>query len=160
MTIFKSSTHIVSQPPATLLTNGLIHLHSPLLMTVCHGGLPWSKLTISWHVCLWISSLPQVCFKCPYHVFALINISCTATSTDVERAFSRGGLTVSKMRHSLSDESTWAATVLSSWCDFPSAIPREEIIATFRDKSKRPKGRGKESVNAGEVPDVTMDYSD
>jgi hypothetical protein len=64
------------------------------------------------------------------------------------------------MHHSLSDESTRAATVLSSWCDFPSAIPCEEIIATFRDKSKRPKGMGKESVNAGEVPDVIMDDLD
>jgi hypothetical protein len=52
------------------------------------------------------------------------------------------------MRHSLSDESTRAATVLSSWCDFPSAIPREQIISIFRDKSKRPKGKGKEVVNA------------
>jgi len=52
------------------------------------------------------------------------------------------------MRHSLSDESTRAATVLSSWCDFPSAIPREQIISIFRDKSKRPKGKGKEVVDA------------
>ena len=41
----------------------------------------------------------------------------TATSTDVERAFSHGGLTVSKMRHSLSDESMQAASVLGAWCD-------------------------------------------
>jgi hypothetical protein len=52
------------------------------------------------------------------------------------------------MRHSLSDESTRAATVLSSWCDFPSAVPREEIISIFRDKSKRPKGKGKEVADA------------
>ena len=68
-----------------------------------------------------------------------------ATSTDVETSFSHGGLTVYKMRHSLSDESTRAATVLSSWCDFPSAIPHDDIITNFRDKSKRPKGgKGKE----------------
>jgi hypothetical protein len=78
-----------------------------------------------------------------------------ATSTDVERAFSRGGLTVSKMRHSLSDESTRAATVLSSWCDFPPAIPRDEIIATFRDKNKRPKGEKDKEVSEFEV--VTSD---
>jgi hypothetical protein len=64
-----------------------------------------------------------------------------ATSTDCERAFSRGGLTVSKMRHSLSDESVRAATVLGSWCSLPDAIPREEIIMVFRDKSKRAKGK-------------------
>ena len=46
----------------------------------------------------------------------------TATSTDVERAFSHGGPTVSKMRHSLSDESTRAASVLGAWCDLPGAV--------------------------------------
>ena len=38
--------------------------------------------------------------------------------------------------------------MLSSWCDFPSAVPREEIISIFRDKSKRPKGKGKEVADA------------
>src|SRR5882724_7576650 len=64
-----------------------------------------------------------------------------ATSTDVEWAFLHGGLTVFKMCHTLSDESTRAAIVLSSWCDFLPAIPCDEIIATFRDKIKRPKGK-------------------
>jgi hypothetical protein len=63
----------------------------------------------------------------------------TATSTDVERAFPRGGLTVSKMRHSLSDESTRVASVLGAWCDLPGAIPHDEIMNSFRDKGKRPK---------------------
>jgi len=63
----------------------------------------------------------------------------TATSTDVERAFSRGGLTVSKMCHSLSDESTRAVSVLGAWCDLPGAVPRDEVMAVFKDKSKRPK---------------------
>jgi hypothetical protein len=48
---------------------------------------------------------------------------------------------VSKMRHSLSDESVRAATVLSSWCSLPGAIPREEIVASLREKGKRPKGK-------------------
>ena len=63
----------------------------------------------------------------------------TATSTDVECAFSRGGLTVSKMRHSLSDESTRAASVLGAWCDLPGAVPWDEVMAVFKDKGKRPK---------------------
>lgn len=73
-----------------------------------------------------------------------------ATSTDVERAFSRGGLTVSKMRHSLSDESTRAATVLGSWCTFPDLVPCGEIVSIFKDKSSRSgskaaaKGKGKD----------------
>jgi hypothetical protein len=62
-------------------------------------------------------------------------------STDVERAFSRGGLTVSRMRHSLSDESVRAATVLGSWCSIPDAIPRDKIVSVFRDKAKHPKGK-------------------
>ena len=73
-----------------------------------------------------------------------------ATSTDVERAFSRGGLTVSKMRHSLSDESTRAATVLGSWCTFPDLVPCGEIVSIFKDKSScsgskaAAKGKGKD----------------
>ena len=63
----------------------------------------------------------------------------TATSTDVERAFSCGGLTVSKMHHSLSDESTQAASVLGVWCDLPGAVLPDEVMAVFKDKSKRPK---------------------
>jgi hypothetical protein len=88
---------------------------------------------------------------------ALTHHIVIATSTDVERAFLRGGLTVSKMRHSLSDESTRAATVLSSWCHFPPAIPHNDIIANFRDKSKRPKG-GKGKEIAG--PEVVLSDSE
>ena len=48
------------------------------------------------------------------------------------------------MCHSLSDESVHAATVLSSWCKFPDAIPQDEIEVAFQDKSKHPKA--KESI--------------
>ena len=65
-----------------------------------------------------------------------------ATSTEVECAFSRGGLTVSKHRHNLLDESTHAATVLSSWANIEGLIPEANIVKMFRDKSKR-----KEVVN-------------
>ncbi|KAF8579674.1 hypothetical protein K439DRAFT_1359061 [Ramaria rubella] len=41
-----------------------------------------------------------------------------ATSTDTECAFSGGGLTISRMRHSLSDASTRAASVLTLWGSF------------------------------------------
>jgi hypothetical protein len=66
---------------------------------------------------------------------------CLASSTDVERAFSRGGLTVSKMRHSLSDESTRAASVLGSWCELPGAVLHNEIMMVFKEKGKRPKDK-------------------
>ena len=53
------------------------------------------------------------------------------------------------MRHSLSDESTRAASVLGSWCTFPGAVPREEIMTTFKEKSKRDKVKDKEMTSEG-----------
>lgn len=55
------------------------------------------------------------------------------------------------MRHSLSDESTRAASVLGSWCEIPELIPRTEIVQVFKDKSKR-SGKGKETT----IIDVDM----
>ena len=60
-----------------------------------------------------------------------------ASSCDVERGFSRGGLTVSKLRHGLSDESTRASTVLHAWSEIPGLIPEGEIIQVFKDKCRR-----------------------
>ena len=79
-----------------------------------------------------------------------------ASSTDVERAFSNGGLTVSKFRHALSDESTRAQSVLSSWFELPGAIPHKEIIEKFKEKSKHLKKKQKvvgssENVHADEM---------
>jgi hypothetical protein len=51
------------------------------------------------------------------------------------------------MRHSLSDESTQAAAVIGPWCDFPGAIPREEIMDAFKEKSKQGKGKDKSSID-------------
>jgi hypothetical protein len=60
-----------------------------------------------------------------------------AASTDVERGFSRGRLNVSRLRHSLSDESTRAATVLGSWANIPGLVVEEELISNIRDKEFR-----------------------
>jgi hypothetical protein len=59
------------------------------------------------------------------------------------------------MRHSLSDESTRAAAVIGSWCDFPGAIPQDEIMEAFKDKNKRGKGKSKSSTER-ENPDIEM----
>ncbi|KIJ50844.1 hypothetical protein M422DRAFT_158795 [Sphaerobolus stellatus SS14] len=67
---------------------------------------------------------------------ALDILSIPATSVDVERAFSRGRLTVSHLRHSLKDSSTRMATVLGSWAVLPELIPKANIIQSFRDKTK------------------------
>ena len=66
-----------------------------------------------------------------------------ATSTDVERAFSRGGLTISKLQHSLSDNSARAATILGFWSKLEGVILKEVIIDSFKNKSRRPKKKHK-----------------
>ena len=81
--------------------------------------------------------------------YDVLLISCLASSTDVERAFSRGGLTVSKMCHSLSDESTCVASVVGSWCELPGAIDQSKIIESFKEKRRRPKG-----MTTGEVIEI------
>jgi hypothetical protein len=80
-----------------------------------------------------------------------------ATSTDAERAFSHGGLTVSKMRHSLSDESVRAATVLGSWCSLAGAIPREEFVTSLRDKGKRSKGKEPATASTTASKNIVID---
>ena len=59
-----------------------------------------------------------------------------ATSTDVERAFSGGRLTVSRMRHSLSNESTRASTVLGSWVKIDGLLPEQELLKAFRNQAR------------------------
>ncbi|TFK80245.1 hypothetical protein K466DRAFT_504232, partial [Polyporus arcularius HHB13444] len=73
---------------------------------------------------------------------ALDILSAPAASVDVERAFSWGGLTVSKLRHNLSDESTRAATVLGAWAKVPGLLPEADIVSMFEQKAKRAKTGG------------------
>ncbi|KIP02039.1 hypothetical protein PHLGIDRAFT_79700 [Phlebiopsis gigantea 11061_1 CR5-6] len=75
----------------------------------------------------------------PLASMALNFLSVPASSVDVERAFSRGGLTVLKCRHALSDESVRAATILGSWASVKGLIPEADILEVFRNKSKRTK---------------------
>jgi hypothetical protein len=82
----------------------------------------------------------------------ILTFSVTATSTDVERAFSRGGLTVSKLRHSLSDESTRCATVVGSWAK-DDLVPVESVVTSFKEKARRNKKKAKTSSSTS-VPDV------
>ncbi|KAI0702201.1 hypothetical protein C8Q76DRAFT_633211 [Earliella scabrosa] len=66
-------------------------------------------------------------------------MSRTATSVDVERSFSHGGIVVSKRRHNLSDDSTRAATVLQGWMEVPDLVPEDQIVEMFRKKKTRGK---------------------
>jgi hypothetical protein len=82
-----------------------------------------------------------------------------ASSCDVERGFSWGGLTVSKLRHRLSDESTCALTVLHAWSEIPGLIPESEIIQVFKDKCRRlnTKESGQEKKKVVNVVDSDSD---
>jgi len=80
--------------------------------------------------------------KC--HIFSLVcryEHTITASSVDAERSFSSGGLTVSKHRYSLTDESVRAVTVLASWsrADINSLLPESQLLAHINAKAKRPK---------------------
>ena len=88
-----------------------------------------------------------------------------ASSCDVERSFSWGGLTVSKLRHRLSDESTRASTVLHAWSEIPGLIPESEIIQVFKDKCRRlntkdSRSSGQEKEKAVNVVDLDSGASD
>lgn len=79
-----------------------------------------------------------------------------ASSTNLECGFSRRGLTVSKLRHSLSDKSVRASTILGSWLrsGIPEIVQEPELLEHFRNKSKRPnnrKGKGKAKAKVVEV---------
>ncbi|KJA15028.1 hypothetical protein HYPSUDRAFT_94829, partial [Hypholoma sublateritium FD-334 SS-4] len=69
----------------------------------------------------------------PLSSMALDFLSIPGTSTDVERSFSKGGLTVSRFRHSLSDESTRYLSVVGMWHKIPGIIPRDSVIALFNE---------------------------
>ena len=95
-------------------------------------------------------------------------MSCThsysiATSVEAERAFSRGRLTVSRLRHSLSDASVRASTLLGSWASIPALVPETDVITLIRELSdrRRAKGKGKASgEHAEEVIDVDAEAED
>ncbi|KAF7795182.1 hypothetical protein EIP86_006331, partial [Pleurotus ostreatoroseus] len=75
----------------------------------------------------------------PLARMALDFLSAPAASVDVERAFSSGGLMVSKRRHALSDASVRAATVVASWASIDGFIPESLVLETFKNKSRRVK---------------------
>lgn len=86
---------------------------------------------------------------------------CLASLCDVEHGFSRGGLTVSKLRHGLSDESTRASTVLHAWSQISGLIPENEIVQVFKDKCRRlKKGKGLENDKEKNVLVVDSDSVD
>ncbi|KAF5318504.1 hypothetical protein D9619_011038 [Psilocybe cf. subviscida] len=85
----------------------------------------------------------------PLAQMALDFLSVPATSTDVERAFSRGGLTVSKLRHNLSDRSVRSATVLGMWVEHGDLVPMDTVTRVFEEKRRRGKGKSSSSPPSG-----------
>jgi hypothetical protein len=79
-----------------------------------------------------------------------------ASSCDVERGFSRGGLTVTKLRHALSDDSTRASTVLHAWSQIPGLIPEVDIIEVFKDKCRRLKEKGKQHKTTKDTESIVV----
>ena len=63
-----------------------------------------------------------------------------ATSTPAERAFSRGGLTVSRLRHSLNDASVRASALLASWSSIPDLIPQADTISLLKSHIRKNRG--------------------
>jgi hypothetical protein len=68
---------------------------------------------------------------------AIDYLSTPASSVDVERAFSRGALTVTHRRHALSDTSTRNSIVLGAWLKDTDIVPKQELIDRFESKSNR-----------------------
>ena len=99
-----------------------------------HGGMQSGTQTLSLVWRLTFCLLPVSPLS---HSITFFTNLYLASSCDVERGFSRGGLTVSKLRHGLSDESTRASTVLHAWSEIPGLIPESEIIQVFKDKCRR-----------------------
>ena len=93
---------------------------------------------------------------------ALDYLSAPASSVDVERAFSRGALTVTHRRHSLSDTSTRNSIVLGGWLKDTDLVPKQKLIEFFRKKSSRGEPTpsvSEEMDNSDNSDDSTSDTS-
>ena len=80
-----------------------------------------------------------------------------ATSTDAERAFSCGRLTISRLRHSLNDESVRANTLLGSWSAVPALVSEPEILVKLGGKERRSRAQ---SAAPATTIDLTEDGDD
>lgn len=63
----------------------------------------------------------------------------TATSIDVERAFSLGGLVITKQQNRLSEESARTSIVLASWLKNPEFCAERELKEKLSSMWKREK---------------------
>jgi hypothetical protein len=103
---------------------------------------------LQWHLIFCLHLVSHTCVL--YHILMFY----LASSTDVERTFSKGGLTISRFRHALSDKSVRSSTVLGSWTELNGAIPEAHILELFGDKGTRLKKRKK--VDQSEDTDIVL----
>jgi hypothetical protein len=89
-----------------------------------------------------------------------IYIISVASSTDVEHSFSQGRLNVSRLRHSLSEESTRAATVFGSWVGIEELVVTEDLIDNIQRKSFRGSKDGSAHRNIGGDLELDSDHYD
>ncbi|KDQ50929.1 hypothetical protein JAAARDRAFT_141085, partial [Jaapia argillacea MUCL 33604] len=101
----------------------------------------------------WMSQTPE---KNPLAAMALDFLTAPASSTNVECAFSSGGRQVSKLRHSLADETIRAVCVLGLWSD-NGLVPHDELIENIRKKSR---SKGKETAVPSETDIVLSSDSE
>ena len=106
----------------------------------------------AWH---WTSCQSLVHLLCALRSH-LTDTQTTATSVEAERAFSRGRLTISRLRHSLSDASVRASTLLGFWASIPALVPETDVVNLIRelsDRQRAAKGKAKDN-GALDVIDV------
>ncbi|OJT11245.1 hypothetical protein TRAPUB_12245 [Trametes pubescens] len=89
--------------------------------------------------------------EAPLARMALDYLSVPATSTDAERAFSRGHLTVSRLRHALNDSSVRAGTVLGSWANIPDLVPEAEVVDLLKAHARKSERAVKDTVSGDTV---------
>jgi len=118
------------------------HPQACMCLTQLSTGQDGMRVAVLWLVWHWITC-PSPVSIVHFDLFFFVLIIHPATSTEVKHAFSRGHLTVSQVHHSLSDESTRAATMLSSWMALPGLVPESTIIQAFKEKSGRPNKGGR-----------------
>ena len=78
-------------------------------------------------------SIPGAFIHLLCHDLRLMRDPITATSTDIERAFSRGRLTISRLRFALGDKSVRASTLLGSWARLPGLVSEQDIVALIKN---------------------------
>ncbi len=90
---------------------------------------------------------------------AIDYLSTPASSVDAERAFSRGALTVTHHRHSLSDVSTRNSIVLGAWLQETNLVPTLDLIEFFRKKTDRSQSVSTRGSVGADDADCTPDPS-